>query len=329
MAKVLSGTEAADSMLKSSRIFHGLPMPGIHDRQPPFAAPAVNDLCAITSYYNPCGYESRRRHYDAFVAGCEAEGVPLFTVEVATGKGEWQLQGENVLRVRSHSVLWHKERSLNVLATVLPAYFTKIAWVDCDFLWLRRGWHREASRMLDSLPVVQLFSEMVWDTREGKPGLLRPSFVSRNPKPGTYVACCPGGAWAARRELWTQFGGLYDRFVIGGADELAAAAFNRAFHACPVLHAISDTVRADYFDWALPVSRWVNGRLGMVDVKVRHLWHGEKQHRQYQERMKAMLDFDPHGDIRANADGLWEWASEKPAMHAGFVEFFRRRREDG
>jgi hypothetical protein len=326
---MLTGEAAREEIAKLRGRIAGLPVPDAWRPGPDFDAPAVTDLCAVTSYFNPCRYATRRRHYDTFAEAMASEGVPLFTVEVATGDDEWQLSGDNVLRLRSRSVLWHKERALNVLVATLPARFTKVAWVDCDFLWLRRGWHREASRRLDTWPVVQLFREMIWETREGLPGLTRPSFVARNPTPGTYIGCCPGGAWAARRELWTRLGGLYDRFIIGGADELAAAAFNRAFDVCPVLPAINDVVRADYLAWAVPVSEWVAGRMTLLDVTVRHLWHGDKSHRQYQDRMKAMLDFNPHKDIRANVDGLWEWSSAKPETHEGFVEFFRKRREDG
>jgi hypothetical protein len=62
-----------------------------------------------------------------------------------------------------------------------------------------------------------------------------------------------------------------------------------------------------------------------------HLWHGDHKNRQYGIRNKLLIDnaFDPATDIRVGENGLLEWASDKPELHAGVARFFANRREDG
>ena len=38
--------------------------------------------------------------------------------------------------------------------------------------------------------------------------------------------------------------------------------------------------------------------------------------------------FDPATDLRLNAQGVWEWASDKIGLHREMAEYFRSRRED-
>jgi hypothetical protein len=38
-------------------------------------------------------------------------------------------------------------------------------------------------------------------------------------------------------------------------------------------------------------------------------------------------DFDPEADLRL-ADHVYEWASDKPKLHAALYDYFRSRRED-
>lgn len=42
----------------------------------------MRELAVITTYYNPCGYATRRRNYDIFAKGMAKAGVTLVTVDV-------------------------------------------------------------------------------------------------------------------------------------------------------------------------------------------------------------------------------------------------------
>jgi hypothetical protein len=61
-----------------------------------------------------------------------------------------------------------------------------------------------------------------------------------------------------------------------------------------------------------------------------HLWHGNPRNRQYASR-NAILQrhhFDPATDLRLNAEGIWAWASDKPALHQEISAYFFSRNED-
>jgi hypothetical protein len=61
------------------------------------------------------------------------------------------------------------------------------------------------------------------------------------------------------------------------------------------------------------------------------LWHGTIENRRYAQRNKELyrLGFDPKNDIRISSTGAWEWASEKPELHAWARRYFVERDEDG
>ena len=88
---------------------------------------------------------------------------------------------------------------------------------------------------------------------------------------------------------------------------------------------------AHYLRWARPFATDVRGQIGYVPGLALHLWHGSPVNRQYGSRNAIFkrYDFDPTSDLRLNAQGLWEWASAKPALHQVVRDYFHARREDG
>jgi hypothetical protein len=46
------------------------------------------DICAMTSYFNPMGYTSRRRNYQLFRDALRRQGLPLATIELAFTPGD-------------------------------------------------------------------------------------------------------------------------------------------------------------------------------------------------------------------------------------------------
>lgn len=87
---------------------------------------------------------------------------------------------------------------------------------------------------------------------------------------------------------------------------------------------------AHYLCWAQPIAADIHRQIGCAPGMALHLWHGDPVNRQYSSR-KAILKrhgFDPASDLRLNAEGVWEWASDKPEMHHEVREYFSARRED-
>lgn len=99
-------------------------------------APA-SDLAVISCYFNPEQYASRRRNLDRFLQPILRGGAECRIVECVFGDGAWALAPASwVHRVRARDVMWQKERLLNLALRLLPPRVTKVAWIDCDVLFL-------------------------------------------------------------------------------------------------------------------------------------------------------------------------------------------------
>jgi hypothetical protein len=304
------------------------------------------DLWVVTSYFNPCGYRVRRENFDRFLAGMESVGANVLTVELAFGDAKFELpEGPNVLRKRSDSILWHKERLLNIAAASLPAECTKVAWFDNDIMFDDPRWLERTAKALDTHIVVQPFSSCNWLER-GETGY--------PPSGGTYesFAHCfvrapnlaratkyvqhghTGFAWAARRELFETCG-LYDSAPVGGGDHLMAHAFAGGMIHSPCLKVMvgKGSAHSEHFwKWAVKARDLVDGRIGYVPGSVLHLWHGDLANRGYatRDRQLRALGFDPDRHLATAESGLVEWSEAAPAeLRAWVKENFERRQEDG
>lgn len=304
-----------------------------------------DELWAITAYYNPNGFASRHRNFEAFAAGLKDSGVPWLVVECGCQDAGFQLQGyENVVRVRSPDVIWQKERLLNLALAALPASCTKVAWLDCDILFEDSDWADRATAMLDELPVIQPFSRVEH--------LPRPEDGQRACEPPSasfalIAATCPaavtsgdfelhghtGFAWAACRDWLTEHG-LYDACIAGSADHLMAHALcGDHDSACvrAMLGAPNSAYACHFRRWAEAAYADVQGRIGWIDGRVLHLWHGAVADRHYYRRNQQLvsLRFDPEQDLKVGADGAWEWARPWSELHHWSRASFTLRNEDG
>lgn len=293
-------------------------------------------LAAITCFYNPAGFKSLRSNYDRFASQFDHPSwPPLFTVEIALPGQRFSIpKGDRVLRLRAKHALWFKECALNIVArTFVPEEFGAIAWLDCDLIFENQEWPAMTCERLRDIPAVQLFDEITHLDRAGDPVRTRRGVVAQlktlSSIPEIFGDYSPGGAWAAHREFFDRFG-LYERFITGGGDAMAHSAMMTHLDP-PYLRGFeNDALAADFRQWALPVARHVRGDVDCVPGHVTHLWHGDRDNRQYRERRYYLAGFDPVADLRSNSKtGLLEWATDKPELHSRHVEYFKARKEDG
>ncbi len=141
-----------------------------------------SDFWVITCYFNPARFKTKRRNFDAFMAGMRNAGANVLVVESAFGDDPFELEpGDNVLQLRGTGVMWQKERLLNIAAARLPASARKIGWFDADIIFKEPDWLERTSRALDRYVVVQPFSHAVRlhrDNRDDGTGVLDESFAS-------------------------------------------------------------------------------------------------------------------------------------------------------
>lgn len=313
------------------------------------SANGAHGLWAITSYFNPATYRNRLKNYRIFRRRL---AVPLVTVELSCG-ADFELDERDadvLVQIRGRDVLWQKERLLNLVLQALPPRCDTVAWIDCDVVFDRSDWPGDASRLLERMPLVQLFH-----TRYNLPAETLPEQAAAraNHAAGGSVACkvarrvvspevvgeagCVGRygialglAWAAPRRL-LETHGLYDAGILGGGDRaLACAAFGQ-------FDGLRDTWLANqhqlvhFRTWARPFRDAVAGAIGCVDGAIFHLWHGHRDDRRYIERYAGLRQFafDPWHDIAIDPAGCWRWNTNKTEMHRYVRDYFRSRREDG
>jgi len=305
-----------------------LPLP-----TPPPLPPCPGDFAVVTCFFNPRGYTRPLANFHRFARGLNRCGVEWCPAELSFG-GDWQIPAKwNPLRMRSEHVLWHKESLLNILVDSLPARITKIAWVDADVLWDRDDWPVLADHALQEANVVQLFRECVLPTRRGGIEAVRPGVAwameQRHADRWNFGKAHPGFAWAARRELW-RHGGLFDYHVTGGGDSLMACAFFGVTRG-HVSNLYGGAIGELWSRWAEGVNRWCGQRVGWIDARLTHLWHGDRSDRKYAERCRYLEGLEPQRDIERGANGLLRWkrSREECRTRALVEDYFTERKEDG
>jgi hypothetical protein len=302
------------------------------------------DLWVITTFFNSENYRTRAENYHRFMDALDRSGVPCLTVECAFGDAPFTLPaGDRVLHRRSPSVLWQKERLLNVALRALPSTCRYIAWIDADVLFDDPAWFRQTARLLDDTPVIQLFDSFVRLPKgdDSYRGVYEDKWVGfcaqvkQVPgceREGWYSHGHTGFAWAARREVLDACG-FFDLCLTGSGDHLMAHGFLADFNSRCIDHMIGlDTpLHREYVRWAETASSLTGGRLGFQEGSLSHLWHGDLQHRRYHERSQEMkvFAFEPSVELRVAADGCWTWAGSNAPLKEWAHRLFADRREDG
>jgi hypothetical protein len=297
----------------------------------------------ITCYFNPNRYRSKLRNYCLFRESLRLSGMPCLTVEcLFHGQRSELPDSDNVHTVIARDVMWQKERLLNLAIARMPDEWNTVAWLDGDILFENRNWAMEAVAQLDRHAVVQPFSEVVrlpqgatWG-RVGQQWDSFGSIVKQTPNQllnGNFARHGHTGfAWVARRD-WLTRHGLYDGCISGTADHLMAHAFAGDWTSECIDQIVgADSPYRNHFSaWALAVYRNVRAKVSYVNGTVFHLWHGDIVNRRYDlcNRELASSNFDPATDLHVGVDGCWDWATNRPTLHAWAAEHFASRKEDG
>lgn len=286
-------------------------------------------LAIIVPHFNPCGYRQPRKNFQRFIDALrqQADADDVFVIE-ALFPGQSREHGwwaRAPIPADDRHFLWQKESLINFAIQRLPPKCDAVAWIDADILFDDNWWYEQACKTLEEFPVVQLFDRIIYEQRRGDysfdPGSRGYSTAS---EPDRLTFNAPGGAIACRRELLTN--GIYDRHPLGGGDEIFMdACLGRA----PRFYKdISQPFRDHIRGWC---ESFGQHPVGFLRGSVTHLWHGDREGRQYTTRhaLLGQHDFDPAVDVRIGENGLLEWASDKPALHAAVRDFFTARAEDG
>lgn len=305
-------------------------------------------LYAVTTHFNPYGYQSRRDNYRIFRQNLNA---PLISIELGFD-GRFDLtenDAEILIRVGDGDVMFQKERLLNlVFEQHLPDDCDFVAWLDCDIIFSHRNWRRETARLLEHHHLVQMFGmahRRNTQTRPGEPVdedyLARsPSFAKRwksgefdwtqYDRTGREPYCRYGLAWAARREVLDRVP-LYDACVIGSGDRAIPSVITGNEYIIRD-HCSMSGPRLEHFrEWAERFRAAADWKVTYLPGVLIQLWHGDYRHRHYTRRHDFFgeVGFNPAVDLRLGSDGAWKWQNSQSPLARYVAEYFRSRKEDG
>ena len=308
-------------------------------------------LHVVTAISNPIRWASRIAHYRNFRDHMLDSGVKLTVVECALGERPHELADDSPhvthVPVRCETLAWNKENLTNIgIQRGVPHDAKYIAWIDGDVVFASRTWASDTVHALQQYAVVQPWSTAIDLGPSGEPMLVKGAHVQtsfakvwhdtgdidawwKNSSVPEYSYPHPGYAWAIRRSVLNNIGGLIEASGLGAGDHQMAMAF--IGHIEKSIHGDTDIAYQEFIRaWGYRASKFVQGNVGFVTGMLSHQWHGEKSKRKYQERWETLIKhkFNPVTDLRRNLDGVLELAGNKPAMASDFDRYFRQRDED-
>lgn len=296
------------------------------------------DLAVVTCHFNWANFTTPVRNLNRFINQMAIEGVPLYGIELSlTDKFETEgLKNWRQMKVTKENVCFQKEAVINILEKTVPKRFTKIAWIDHDLLFSNRNWYAETSKKLDEYKVLQLFSNYASTTKTGKITKIIPSIMAaggpgeNNKTNGTHAGQ-PGGAWAARREMW-RHGGLYSLPLMGGGDTAFIYSIFNVLTDEKILQSIGlkDGVEFKPFaKWRKKLVKYVNKSVSYVPGTIVHEWHGDMNKRNYGRRYELMEQIDFNKSVSLDKRGLVKITKVEPSFYNGMMKYFVDRAEDG
>lgn len=304
----------------------------------------MSDLIVITTYFNRCGNATKRRNYDLFIDQMRGARVPCVTVECAFGDDAFELpESVDVIQVRAKTLLWQKERLVNLAASWLPRDYEYVAWLDCDILFDNRNWAADLRRTLRQFKVAQVFETCLRLNQDNAPGPGSDTVESfaavMNKSPGLLgagrydVHGHTGYGWAIRRDIFDAVG-LYECAVSGSGHHFMAHAIYGDYNLCIRNALKNDEAQISHLkELGARFHALVRGSLGVVPGRIQRLWHGDATNRRNFLRMHEITDlgFDPWTDLLVEPGSPLEWAPgmQKSGLKQYFANYFAGRREDG
>ncbi len=298
---------------------------------PPVNYGGGGDIAVITCHFNWAGFKRPSQNFNRFLRRMATDNIPVFGVEAVLPDETPHSRGmkgwKQVVADPTCQILFQKERMLNMAAAMVPQQYRKIAYLDADVDFSNPTWLKETSALLDHFMFVQPFDSAVWTELDGRAGMTKPSTLRM--AGGMPNHSHPGFAMAARRSLWSECGGLFDKLVVGNGDTAVAAAILNCD--LPPTQTYSSSLMSDYMLWRLKVTmKTQDGGYGWTRGTVFHEWHGAREDRRYAERNKILKDVIPGKHLRTHENGLLAWTPEAPAHVVEFVrDYFVSRQEDG
>jgi len=293
------------------------------------------DMAIVACHFNWCKFVNPTRNLHRFIRQMQIENIPLFGVELSITENfeTTGIEGWKQIRVGKENVCFQKEACINLaVKTLVPEKYTKIAWIDHDIIFTNRNWYSDASAQLEKFKVIQLFSHGIKTDRHGRqiskiPGaifsylnverLVRTEWIMAAENIGY-----PGGAMAARRDMW-RHGGLYPYRIMGGGDTAFVLAMLKSKIGWPS----NELFVQRHNKWKKEILEYVEENISYIKGDFVHEWHGDTVNRKYKDRYSLLKNFNTLY-IELNECGIVHNYGDRTINQAA-LEYFESRNEDG
>ena len=300
-----------------------------------YTRPTVKDTCVLLAFFNPVPFRRILKNMLYIIKILKEKGIPCFVAECVFHGRRPQIPGADLV-LKSNSYMFYKEQLLNKLEKVVPEQYTKLICMDGDIMFDAPDWINQVSVKLDTCDIIQPFAEACWLTPDNtRIRMKKPSYGCAISNKVTITAnnihkYHPGFVWAFRRDVFRSIGGFYDRGIMGNGDMLFA--FNMFRESVPEFWK-RDVLKTEFI-----LDEWntynkgvqeVNPRVGYLNMKALHLFHGLREKRQYTTRYKDASEYLSSSwaeSIHVNADGLYEF--NDPRASQAVLAYFKGRDED-
>jgi hypothetical protein len=300
-----------------------------------YIKPASTDLAVLLVFYNPVGFNRILDNILYVIKTLKEKNIPYFVAECVFDGKKPQIPDATIV-LHSNSYMFYKEQLINNLEKHVPEKYTKLMLMDGDIIFDSPDWVDQVSVSLDTNDVIQPFDKACW--------LMPGNKIIRSWKYSYAHALTknieinyqnihiyhPGFAWAFKRSTFRQLGGLYPNAIIGGGDMLFTFNF--------FVDEIPDYWFKDSMVTKIPIEAWpayhknfkkVAPKVGVIEIRALHLFHGLSLNRQYRTRYQKfadMLNMKWDECIVMNKDNLTEF--KDPELRHRLLPYFKERNED-
>jgi hypothetical protein len=300
-----------------------------------YITPACTDIAVLLVFYNPVGFKRILNNMLYVIQTLKEKKIPYFVAECVFNNKKPQIP-DATLVVHSNSYMFYKEQLINNLEKLVPEQYTKLILMDGDIMFDSPDWVDQVSLSLETNDIIQPFDKACWLMPGNK--IIRSwknSYAHALTKqiPIDYQnihVFHPGFAWAFKRSIFRQMGGLYANAIIGGGDMLFTFNF--------FVDEIPEYWYKDAMVTTMPIDAWpayhanfkkIAPKLGVVEIRALHLFNGLSANRQYRTRYQKFAGmFDKPWDhyIVLNKDNMTEF--KDPKYRELLLPYFKERNED-
>jgi hypothetical protein len=300
-----------------------------------YIEPHCKDTAVLLAFYNPAGFERILNNILYIIKILKEKNIPVFVAECVFNNAAPQIPDADLV-VNSNSYMFYKEQLLNKLEPLVPQQYTKLVMLDGDIMFDSPNWIDRVSGSLDTNDIIQPYDKACWLMPGNKTirswkycyahALIKKMKIDHT----NLHAYHPGFAWAFRRKTFQDLGGFYPNAIIGYGDMLFTYNFFR--DSIPEFW-IKETLKTQVTIEGWPAYhenfKRVAPKVGLVEARALHLFHGLTTNRQYRTRYTKFAHllnkrWDDH--IKYNKDGLTEFRD--PALRPVLLSYFKDRNED-